>query len=101
MNRTEIILPEEEFERNNLPKVLLETSGLSVETLAELVGVSHDTYNKWLSSRDVEPRHIAQLTKWFDTFQTLLNLPIPDLQGFLETVGPDGKPLDWLAAGDI
>jgi hypothetical protein len=101
MNRTETILPEEEFERNNLPKILLETSGLSVETLADLIGVSHDTYNNWLSSGDVELRHTAQLTKWFDIFQTLLKLPIPDLRAFLENVGPYGKPLDLLAAGDI
>jgi transcriptional regulator with XRE-family HTH domain len=98
---THIKQDEEEFEANNLPKMLREISGLPVETLAELIGVSRNAYNKWLRSGGVKPEHLVQLTKLFDTFQTLRNLRIPDLRSFLENAGPSGKPLDLLASGDI
>lgn len=92
---------EERFKNNNLPKMLREISGLPVETLADLIGVSRNAYNKWLRSGGVKPEHIAQLTKFFETFQTLRHLRIPDLRSFLENAGPSGKPLDLLASGDI
>jgi DNA-binding XRE family transcriptional regulator len=101
MSLTYIEQDEEEFASNNLPKILRELSGLSVEILAELIGVSRNAYNKWLRGGGVKPEHVAQLTKLFDTFQTLRNLPMPDLRAFLENVGPCGKPLDLLASGDI
>jgi hypothetical protein len=92
---------EEGLKENNLPKMLLEISGLPVETLADLVGVSRNAYYKWFRSGGVKPEHVAQLTKLLDTFQTLRNLRLPNLRSFLESDGPSGKPLALLAAGDI
>ncbi len=91
----------EEFQKNNLPQMVREISGLPVDTLADLVGVSRVAYHKWLASGGVKPENVAQLTKLLDTFQTLRNLHIPDLRVFLESVGPSGKPLDLLASGDM
>jgi hypothetical protein len=91
----------EELQKSNLPQMVREISGLPVDILADLVGVSRMAYHKWLSSGGVKPENIAQLTRLFDTFQTLRNLHIPDLRGFLESVGPSGKPLDLLASGDV
>lgn len=91
----------EELEASNLPKMLHEISGLPIETLAGLTGVSRNAYNKWLRSGGIKPEHVAQLTKLLDAFQTLHNLRIPDLRSFLENAGPSGKPLDLLASGDI
>jgi hypothetical protein len=91
----------EEFRKNNLPQMVREISGLPVDILADLVGVSRVAYHKWLASGGVKPENIAQLTKLFDTFQTLRNLHIPDLRVFLESAGPSGRPLDLLASGDI
>lgn len=90
----------EELQQNTLPQMVREISGLPVEILADLVGVSRAAYHKWLASGGVKPEHVAQLTRLFTTFQTLRNLHIPDLRGFLESVGPSGKPLDLLASGD-
>ena len=98
---THIEQDEEEFKANNLPKVLHEISGLPVETLAGLIGVSRNAYHKWLRSGGIKPEHVAQLTKLVDTFQTLRNLHIPDLRSFLENADRSGKPLDLLASGDI
>jgi hypothetical protein len=92
---------EDAFDSSNLPKMLREISGLPIEMLAELIGVSRNAYQKWLRSGGVKPEHVAQLTKMLDTFQTLRNLRVRDLQSFLVNVGPSGKPLDLLAAGDI
>jgi hypothetical protein len=92
---------EEGLKDNNLPKMLHEISGLPVETLAELIGVSRNAYYKWLRSGGVKPEHVAQLTKLLDTFQTLRNLRLPHLQSFLESDGPSGKPLALLASGEI
>jgi hypothetical protein len=91
----------EEFQKNNLPQMVREISGLPVDVLADLVGVSRVAYHKWLASGGVKPENVAQLTRLLDTFQTLRNLHIPDLRVFLESVGPSGKPLDLLASGDI
>jgi hypothetical protein len=91
----------EEFQKNNLPQMVREISGLPVDTLADLVGVSRVAYHKWLASGGVKPENVAQLTKLLDAFQTLRNLHVPDLRVFLESVGPSGKPLDLLASGDI
>jgi hypothetical protein len=93
----------DELDKNedlNLPQMVREISGLPVDMLADLVGVSRAAYHKWLASGGVKSENVAQLTKLLDTFQTLQNLPIPDLRVFLESVGPSGKPLDLLASGD-
>lgn len=91
----------EELQKSNLPHMVREISGLPVEMLADLVGVSRMAYHKWLSRGGVKPENVAQLTRLFDTFQTLRDLRIPDLRGFLESVGPSGKPLDLLVSGDV
>lgn len=91
----------EEFESTNMSHRLREISGLPVDILAALAGVSHVGYHKWLNGGGVTSEHIARLTKLVDTFQILRNTQIPNLRAFLETAGPLGKPIDLLISGDF
>lgn len=91
----------EGFESDNISHKLREISGLPIEMLASLSGVSHMGYYKWLNGGGYSSEHVARLTKLLNTFQILHDTQIPNLRAFLETVGPLGKPIDLLTSGDF
>ena len=99
------VLPEtvqsanEKIERDSIPHILRDMSGLSLETLASLAHVSRNAYYKWLDGKGVSDEHANRLTELLDTFRTISDLRDSKLKEFLETYGPAGRPIDLLLAG--
>lgn len=97
------ILPENppranEIERDSIPHILREMSGLSLEILASLAHVSRNAYYKWLDGKGVSDEHANRLVELLDTFRTISDLRGSNLKEFLETPDPAGKPIDLLIA---
>jgi len=90
----------DEIEREDIPFALRDITGLPVETLASLVGVSRYAYYKWLDGKGVSDEHVARLNELFHIFRTLQDLHGSGLKEFLETAGPAGRPIDLLAHGE-
>jgi hypothetical protein len=90
----------EKIERNSIPHILRDMSGLSIETLASLAYVSRNAYYKWLDGKGVSDEHAVRLTELLNTFRTICDLRGSNLKEFLETSGPAGRPIDLLIAGN-
>jgi hypothetical protein len=87
-------------ETRYLPLELRVVSGLPVDILARLVGVSRMRYHEWLRGAGISDTKAARLVDLLATFRTLQTLRGPDLRTFLETHGPAGQPLTLLERGD-
>ena len=88
---------------SNLAITLRDASGLPVDTLADLLDVPATTYEKWLAGSRVSAEQVPRLTRalaMFRTLDVLREVRGADLQRFLETTGPAGRPLDLLKRGD-
>lgn len=92
--------PDDKIENQNLPYILRNITGLPVETLASLAGVSRNAYYKWLDGGGVNEEHVAHLKELLDVFRTLQNIRGSSLKEFLETSGIGGKPVDMLVKGE-
>lgn len=90
---------DDKIENQNLPYVLRNITGLPVETLASLAGVSRNAYYKWLDGGGVNEEHVEHLKELLDVFRTLQKIRGADLKEFLETPGINGKPIDMIVAG--
>ena len=90
----------EKIERDSIPHILRDMSGLSIETLASLAHVSRNAYYKWLDGKGVSDEHAVRLTELLNTFRTIYDLRGSNLKEFLEAPGPAGKPVDLLIAGN-
>ncbi len=90
----------EKIERDSIPHILRDMSGLSIETLASLAHVSRNAYYKWLDGKGVSDEHAVRLTDLLNTFRTIYDLRGSNLKEFLETPGPAGRPVDLLIAGN-
>jgi transcriptional regulator with XRE-family HTH domain len=90
----------EKIERDSIPHILRDMSGLSIETLASLAHVSRNAYYKWLDGKGVSDEHAVRLTELLNTFRTIYDLRGSNLKEFLETPGPAGRPVDLLIAGN-
>ena len=88
-----------EIQRDSIPHILRDMSGLSLETLASLAHVSRNAYYKWLDGRGVSNEHANRLTELLDTFRTISDLRGSNIKEFLETSGPVERPIDLLMAG--
>jgi transcriptional regulator with XRE-family HTH domain len=88
-----------EIQRDSIPHILRDMSGLSLETLASLAHVSRNAYYKWLNGKGVSDEHAGRLTELLDTFRTISDLRGSNLKEFLETSSPAGRPIDLLTAG--
>jgi excisionase family DNA binding protein len=88
---------------SNLAAALRDATGLPSDTLADLLDVPAATYEKWLTGSRVSAEQVPRLTRalaMFRTLDVLREVRGADLQRFLETPGPAGRPLDLLKRGD-
>ena len=80
---------------------LREISGLKVERLAEIFGVSRTTYYKWLSGsplHDIHREHLLEVLPLMEEVANRLGSPIATNNWLLTPVSPGGKkPIDYLA----
>lgn len=81
---------------------LREASGLKVERLAEIFGVSRTTYHKWIAGsriRDEHRAHLLEVLSLIDEANQRLGGSIATSNWLLTPVIPGGKkPVDYLAA---
>jgi len=81
---------------------LREISGLKVERLAEIFGVSRTTYYKWVSGsplHDVHREHLLEVLSLMEEAAQRLGSPGATNTWLLTPVSPGGKkPIDYLAA---
>lgn len=80
---------------------LREISGLKVERLAEILGVSRTTYHKWLSGsplHDAHREHLFEVLSLVEEATQRLGSPGATNTWLLTPVSPEGnKPIDYLA----
>ena len=93
-------LQSEKIERDSIPQLLRDMSGLPIGTLASLCHVSRNAYYKWLDGKGVNDEHAEHLIELLGVFRTIHDLRGSNLHEFLETPGPAGKPIDLLIAGN-
>jgi transcriptional regulator with XRE-family HTH domain len=89
----------DQVELDNIPHLLRELSELPIEALASLAHVSRNAYYKWLAGKGVNAEHAQRLQDLLNAFLTLRDLKKFPFRPFLETMGPSGRPLDLLVAG--
>jgi len=80
---------------------LREISGLTIERLAEIFGVSRTTYHKWISGsplHDTHREHLLEVLPLIEEAAQRLGSPNTTSTWLLTPVSPDGKkPIDYLA----
>jgi len=80
---------------------LREISGLKVERLAEIFGISRTTYYKWISGsplHDVHREHLLEVLPLVEEASQRLGSPATTNTWLLTPVSPGGKkPIDYLA----
>jgi hypothetical protein len=89
-----------EGENTNIAATLRERSGLPVDALAHVAGVSRAAFHKWLAGRNISEEHSKRIADLLPTLDTLRNLLGPATRGFLIKESSIGRPIDLLAAGD-
>jgi transcriptional regulator with XRE-family HTH domain len=81
---------------------LREISGLKVERLAEIFGVSRTTYYKWISGsalHDIHREHLLQILPLMEEAAERLGSPNAMNNWLLTPISPGGKkPIDYLAS---
>jgi transcriptional regulator with XRE-family HTH domain len=81
---------------------LREVSGLTIERLAEIFGVSRTTYHKWISGsplHDPHREHLLEVLPLIEEAAQRLGSPNSTGAWLLTPVSPGGKkPIDYLAA---
>ncbi len=78
---------------------LRKLSGIPLETLTHIAGVSRNAYYKWARGGSIRPDNFERLAELRDAFRILRDVKGSEVRDFLESPGPAGRPIDLLASG--
>ncbi len=92
-------IPQDHSLSSRLASDLRHVSGLQVDELCEVIGVSRATYNNWQHGEGMRGTYRARVEDLISTFQTLRDIFGENVRAFVHESGPLGRPLALLKAG--